>query len=95
MPVRRPDTEIAIDTEVGNRVRNARNARNITRHDLAQKLGVSYQQINKYETGQDRIAVSRLVTIANFLGISATSLIVGLSYADKPAPHVTCNGQAG
>ena len=93
MPVRRSDTEIAIDTEVGKRLQCARTARNITRRDLADELGVSYQQINKYETGQDRIAVSRLITIANFLGMSVSSLIVGLSHTDKHTPGVTCNGQ--
>jgi transcriptional regulator with XRE-family HTH domain len=57
----------AIDIEVGRRVRAARIAHGKTQEELADAVGVSFQQIQKYEKGSNRIGMGRLHAIAKFL----------------------------
>ncbi|MCI5045060.1 MAG: helix-turn-helix domain-containing protein [Aquisalinus sp.] len=56
----------AIDALIGLRIRDARNDAGITQKDLAAEMGISYQQLQKYETGMDRIVASRLMTVAKY-----------------------------
>ncbi|WP_274604576.1 helix-turn-helix domain-containing protein [Aureimonas glaciei] len=49
---------------MGRRVRQVRLLKNLTQEELGQKIGVSYQQVQKYETGANRISASRLYRIA-------------------------------
>ena len=53
-----------VDVHVGRRVREVRLLRNLTQEELGEKIGVSYQQVQKYETGANRISASRLYRIA-------------------------------
>ncbi|GGD10579.1 hypothetical protein GCM10011335_11830 [Aureimonas glaciei] len=53
-----------VDVHVGRRVRQVRLLKNLTQEELGQKIGVSYQQVQKYETGANRISASRLYRIA-------------------------------
>ena len=53
-----------IDVHVGRRVRHMRILCNQTQEELGERIGVSYQQIQKYETGANRISASRLYWIA-------------------------------
>ena len=55
--------------EIGARIRAARKEKGLTQMQLAEKVGVSFQQIQKYETGKDRIFVERLQQIAQALEI--------------------------
>ena len=57
----------AIDRAIGARLYSARRAAKLTQKDLAQRVGLSFQQIQKYEAGRDRIAVSTLFLIAEAL----------------------------
>lgn len=59
-----------IDRELGKRVRALRLARGVSQSDLADALGVSYQQLQKNETGANRISAARLYEIAAFFNIS-------------------------
>jgi transcriptional regulator with XRE-family HTH domain len=59
-----------IDIHVGKRIRTRRMLRGMTQDTLASRLGLSYQQLHKYETGVDRVAASRLSEIADNLGVS-------------------------
>ena len=54
----------AVDILIGSRVREARHEAGISQQELAAKMGITYQQLQKYETGQDRIVASRLMTVA-------------------------------
>lgn len=58
-----------VDAEVGRRIRVARRMKGVTQQRLAKELGVSFQQIQKYEKGATRISVSKLKTIAKFLRV--------------------------
>ena len=53
-----------IDVEVGARLRLLRKAAGLAQYALGEALGVTYQQIQKYETGENRLAASTLVRAA-------------------------------
>lgn len=58
----------AIDKIIGMKVRAYRMLKGISQEKLAEKLGITFQQIQKYERGSNRISVSRLFHIAEALG---------------------------
>lgn len=55
------------DREIGRRIKMRRNELGMNQQLLAKQIGVSYQQVQKYENGTDRVGASRLFTIANAL----------------------------
>jgi len=59
-----------VDAYVGARIGLRRSALGLSQSALAQQLGVSFQQVQKYETGQNRISASRLHRAATVLGTS-------------------------
>lgn len=63
------------DAEIGSRIRLARKQARLSQTELGQALGVTYQQVQKYENGTDRVAASRLIQIARFLKVSTASLL--------------------
>ena len=69
---RRPDS---IDVEVGRRVRVERMARGLSQTELGDKIGVTFQQVQKYESGVNRISMGRLTRIARLFGIDVTDLL--------------------
>jgi transcriptional regulator with XRE-family HTH domain len=71
MPTRLPDP---LDALVGARIRVFRVHRKISQTDLADQIGVTFQQVQKYEKGTNRIGASRLSRIAGVLGISVGEL---------------------
>jgi transcriptional regulator with XRE-family HTH domain len=60
----------AIDREVGRQVRLIRLQNKMTQYALADHLGISFQQMQKYETGQNRISASRLFAISQIFACS-------------------------
>lgn len=56
-----------LDGYLGERIRRRRTELGRTQEDLGSGLGISYQQIQKYETGANRISAGRLFEIANAL----------------------------
>jgi transcriptional regulator with XRE-family HTH domain len=71
MPRRKSDP---LDAMVGAKVRVFRINRGISQTALAEKLGVTFQQVQKYEKGANRIGASRLSQIATALDISIAEL---------------------
>jgi transcriptional regulator with XRE-family HTH domain len=78
-----------VDFHVGERIRERRAELGLTQEDLGRALRISYQQIQKYETGANRVSAGRLFEIA-------TALNVGISYffegyhgggPGEPLPH--------
>jgi transcriptional regulator with XRE-family HTH domain len=63
-----------IDKHVGNRVRMQRMVLGITQERLAAGLGITFQQVQKYEKGTNRISASRLQAIARILKVSPAFL---------------------
>jgi len=67
-----------VDIYVGNRIRARRKAAGETLQTVATKLGVAYQQVQKYETGMNRISASRLYEIAQALGTTPAAFFEGM-----------------
>ena len=61
---------------IGNRLRKIRECAEITRSDVADYIGVSEQQIYKYETGKSEIKFQTMVEIANYLNKPILEFIV-------------------
>lgn len=59
-----------VDVFVGARIGLRRSALGLSQTALAQQMGISFQQVQKYETGQNRISASRLHRVATVLGTS-------------------------
>src|SRR5262245_58066472 len=60
----------ALDAMVGARIRKVRVDRGISQTALAARIGVTFQQVQKYEQGAGRVGVSRLARIASVLDVS-------------------------
>ncbi len=58
-----------LDAEVGQAIRFHRKNAKMTLQGLADKLGIAYQQVQKYETGVNRVGAGRLMEIAEILNI--------------------------
>ena len=57
----------AIDKHIGKKIREGRAQAGYTKKALAAKLGITYQQLQKYETGANRISASRIAKVARIL----------------------------
>ena len=68
------------DVIVGSRVRAARLACGMSQTALAEAIGVTFQQVQKYENGSNRISASKLVEVATTLRVSAATFLAGLGY---------------
>ncbi|MFV0279644.1 MAG: helix-turn-helix domain-containing protein [Rhodoblastus sp.] len=77
----------AIDTHVGNRIRLRRSFLRISQEKLGEGLGVSFQQIQKYEKGANRIGAGQLFHIAKVLNVEP-----GYFYEGLPAAKSTDSG---
>ncbi len=62
-----------LDAEVGQSIRHHRKSAKMTLQGLADKLGIAYQQVQKYETGVNRVGAGRLMEIAEILNIPVSS----------------------
>jgi transcriptional regulator with XRE-family HTH domain len=74
MSVKRPDP---VDIEVGHRIRIERLSRGLSQTALANQLGVTFQQVQKYEKGVNRVGAGRLTKIAEVLGIEVGTFFSG------------------
>ena len=73
-----------IDTAVGRNVRIWRMAKGMTQEQLASRVGVTFQQLQKYEVGGNRIPTGRLVKLSGILGIPISALFEGTNGAEPP-----------
>ena len=63
-----------IDADVGARIRARRKLLGLSQNDLAIGLGISFQQVQKYEKGRNRLGSSRLQSFARLLGTTPAAL---------------------
>ena len=83
----------SIDKEIGGRVRMRRVSIGMSQEKLGDMLGLTFQQVQKYEKGMNRISVARLVEIARILGVDIDFFFDGIKpgkgeagFADSGAP---------
>ncbi|MGB0900528.1 helix-turn-helix domain-containing protein [Halocynthiibacter sp.] len=67
-----------VDVHVGKRVRHRRWMVGMTQQQLAEKVGIKFQQIQKYETGMNRVSASRLWDISDALDVPVAYFFEGL-----------------
>jgi transcriptional regulator with XRE-family HTH domain len=65
----------AVELAIGARMRTRRRQLGLSQSDLAEQLGVSFQQVQKYERGANRVAASTLVAAAAALGVTVSWLV--------------------
>lgn len=75
---RNPIHAARIDQHVGDRIRRRRTLLGFTQEQLGESLAISYQQIQKYETGANRISAGRLFQIAQRLDVPVSYFFEGL-----------------
>ena len=73
-----------VDRHVGQRIRLARQMKTMSQQALAAKLNISFQQLQKYESGRNRVSVGRLAELCRALGVD-----VGFFFQDLGAPVTT------
>ena len=80
--IERADTQRSpnpVDLHVGGRVRMRRKMLGVSQERLAEALGLTFQQVQKYERGANRVSASKLYEIARFLGAPVAYFFEGLS----------------
>lgn len=82
MTVPDPDAPDPIDIHVGKLLRARRLSAGVTQQDLGETLGVTFQQIQKYETGANRISASKLYKAARALGLAPSAFFEGLDTSE-------------
>lgn len=65
----------ALDVEIGAKLLEIRTAKDKTQQDLAAAVGISFQQIQKYEKGGDRISLSRAAELCEALDVPVWALL--------------------
>jgi len=83
-----------VDIHVGKRIRHRRWMVGMTQQQLAEQVGIKFQQIQKYETGMNRVSASRLWDISGTLGVSVSFFFDGLekdesAKGDSPVDMMT------
>lgn len=66
-----------IDVHVGGRIRMRRKFHAMSQTELAEKIGLTFQQVQKYETGANRVSASKLYQISQTLGVPVDYLFTG------------------
>jgi DNA-binding XRE family transcriptional regulator len=83
--MRRKLSKHAVDQHVGSRVRMRRNMLGVSQSDLAGALGMTFQQVQKYENGMNRIAASRLQLMSDYLQVPVMFFFEGAPGSDLDA----------
>lgn len=86
-----PRNADAVDREVGRRIAARRLSLGLSQTALAQRSGVSFQQIQKYESGLNRVSASRLHRIALALGTPVGDFFpetTQMTHAEPPPPDL-------
>ncbi|WP_333023408.1 helix-turn-helix domain-containing protein [Wolbachia endosymbiont of Pentidionis agamae] len=72
-----------IDVEIGKKIKELRLTHGMSQDDLGKKIGITFQQIQKYEKGANRILVSRLCELAKVLSVSIMYFFPSQTKLDK------------
>ncbi len=67
-----------LNLAIGQRLRSVRSAREMTQGDLAAHIGVTFQQIQKYENGTNRLSVAIMLRLCCFMNVDAGVFVSGI-----------------
>lgn len=77
-----------VDKHVGKKLRQYRWLKGMTQQQLGDAVGIKFQQIQKYETGANRVSASRLWEIAKTLDVAVSSFFEGLAATEAEHPEL-------
>jgi transcriptional regulator with XRE-family HTH domain len=77
----------SVDAYVGRRLKQRREDLSMSQEKLAEMLGISFQQVQKYERGLNRVGASRLFQLCGIMGVDSSFFFDGLS--PTPVPGVS------
>lgn len=80
-----------VDVHVGQKIRQRRWLTGMTQQRLAELVGIKFQQIQKYETGANRVSASRLWDIADALDVDVSFFFEGIKSEQEQAQEVVEN----
>jgi transcriptional regulator with XRE-family HTH domain len=83
--VKSPD---ATDTSVGEKIRSQRLLRHLSQTELGKKVGITFQQIQKYEKGANRVGAGRLQRIAEVLNVPVSFFFEGARGSSPEADNI-------
>lgn len=88
LPGPRPEHR-SVDRHIGERIRERRAEMGLTQEELGAALSISYQQVQKYETGANRVSAGRLFDIAATLGVDIAYFFASYrgNVRGEPLPH--------
>lgn len=78
----------AVDEAVGETIRKLRTEANLTLSELGQMVGISHQQMQKYEVGTNRLSAGMLHSVAEVLKVPIASLFETITETEKPKPAI-------
>jgi transcriptional regulator with XRE-family HTH domain len=73
------------DAHIGQRLRGMRIVRGLSQAAVAGEVGLSFQQIQKYESGQSRVTAAKLIELAKVLGVPVGVFFEGISRDEQTA----------
>jgi len=88
------DAADPIDVHVGARLRYFRRAASMSQSTLGTALGLTFQQVQKYEKASNRLSASMMLKAAHCLGIEPSDLFAGAPIFDQPAAQETAEATA-
>jgi len=80
------DEENVLNVVIGERLKDARKKAKLTQTKLAKKLNISFQQIGKYEKGQNGLNAIRILQISNILNLPKSYLLENIELLEKVRP---------
>ncbi len=75
-----------VDVHVGDKIRLRRRLLGMSQAAVAGQIGISFQQLQKYESGANRVGASRLYQLAKVLGVAPSAFFKGLDGEDNGQP---------
>ena len=78
-----------VDVLVGRNIRILRKQRRMSQTDLANKIGVTFQQVQKYENGTNRVGSGRLFRISAIFNVPIATLFDGMDQASNTRPDAS------
>jgi transcriptional regulator with XRE-family HTH domain len=88
-----PKRPSPVDVAVGRNVRIWRITRGLSQGELANRLGITFQQVQKYEVGHNRMSTGRLVKVAAILGIPMSAFFEAVNESE-PAQALLADSRA-
>ena len=78
-----------VDVKIGSQIRSQRISMHISEEVLADRIGVSFRQMRRYERGTSRVSISQLAEIAGALGVSVSTFFNALAKSEPENDNLT------